>query len=220
MALPPVITIDGPSASGKGSVASRLAERLGFHYLDSGALYRLLALDTQRKNIASNNEAQIALAAVSLAVSFENQQAYLQGECVEEDIRTETIGQRASEIAALPAVRAALVQRQRAFRQAPGLVCDGRDMGSVIFPDASLKIFLTASAQCRAERRYKQLKAKGLSDNLNALLQEIETRDQRDAARAVAPLRQEADTLLLDTTDMTIDQAVNQALQWWHHRQA
>ena len=213
--LIPVITVDGPSASGKGTVAGRVARELGFAYLDSGALYRLTALFARRQAIALDNEARLALAAVRLPVEFRDERIWLEKEDVTETIRAEEIGMGASQIAALPAVRSALLQRQRDFRQAPGLVTDGRDMGSVVFPDAALKVFLTASAEERAQRRYKQLIAKGESANLPQIQQDILDRDARDASRPVAPLKQEPDAKLLDTTSMTIDEAVARIVGWY-----
>lgn len=215
----PVIAIDGPSASGKGTVAALVAARLGFHYLDSGSLYRLLALFAQRRDIAWDDEAELAAAAAGLPVEFADGAVWLAGEDASAAIRAEEIGIGASRVGALPAVRAALLQRQRDFCQAPGLVTDGRDMGSVVFPAAALKVFLTASAEERAERRYKQLIGKGDSANLPQILQDIIDRDARDAARTVAPLRQEPDAFLLDTTELTIDQAVAQVLRWFEERQ-
>jgi 3-phosphoshikimate 1-carboxyvinyltransferase len=208
----PVIAIDGPSASGKGTVAARVAETLGFHYLDSGALYRLTALSASQQGVALDDEAALATLALNLNVRFTADKIYLAGEDVSDALRAEAMGNAASRIAALPAVRAALLARQRAFRRAPGLVTDGRDMGSVVFPDAMSKIFLTASAEARAERRYKQLKEKGFSANLENLLTELRERDVRDAARSLAPLQQGADASLLDTTHLSIDQAVDAVL--------
>ena len=209
----PVITIDGPSASGKGTVAAIVAQRLGFHYLDSGSLYRLLALHARRLGVAWEAEDHLAELAASLPAAFEQGQVWLDGNDASEAIRAEEIGIGASKVAALPAVRAALLQRQRDFAVAPGLVTDGRDMGSVVFPLAHVKIFLTASAEERASRRYKQLIGKGESANLSQIKQDIIDRDTRDAARAVAPLRQEPDAFLLDTTELTIDQAVDTVLR-------
>jgi len=209
----PVITIDGPSASGKGTVAAIVAQRLGFHYLDSGSLYRLLALHARRLGVAWEAEDHLAELAASLPAAFEQGQVWLDGNDASEAIRAEEIGIGASKVAALPAVRAALLQRQRDFAVAPGLVTDGRDMGSVVFPLAHVKIFLTASAEERASRRYKQLIGKGESANLPQIKQDIIDRDTRDAARAVAPLRQEPDAFLLDTTELTIDQAVDTVLR-------
>lgn len=208
----PVIAIDGPSASGKGTVAQRVAKRLGFHFLDSGALYRLTALAAMKAQLPLDDEAQVAAVASRLPVEFREEKIFLCGEEVTEAIRSEAVGQGASQIAALPAVRAALLERQRAFRRFPGLVADGRDMGSVVFPDAAVKVFLTASAQARAERRYKQLIEKGMPANMRSLLQDIARdlaeRDARDAARSVAPLKRCADADLVDTTHLNIDEAV------------
>jgi 3-phosphoshikimate 1-carboxyvinyltransferase len=211
----PVIAIDGPSASGKGTVAARVAAALGFAYLDSGALYRLTALAAQRAGINWSNESGVVTIAATLDVEFSESNILLGGELVGDAIRTEDISSGASQVAALPAVREALLFRQRGFNTAPGLVGDGRDMGSVVFPQAPLKIFLTASPEVRAERRYKQLIEKGLSANLPDLLLDLKLRDERDSQRSVAPLRQEADAKLLDTTALTIDQAVNQVLVWF-----
>lgn len=216
----PVIAIDGPSASGKGTVAALVARALGFHYLDSGALYRLTALAAQRRGVALDDEAALARLARNLDVRFEGDKIWLEGEQVSDELRTEKIGNGASRVAALPAVRAALLERQRAFRQAPGLVTDGRDMGSVVFPDATIKIFLTASAEERAQRRYKQLMEKGFDANLANLLEELRERDARDAMRSVAPLRQSADATLLETTHLSIDQAVARVLACYQARQA
>ncbi|MBT9611871.1 MAG: bifunctional 3-phosphoshikimate 1-carboxyvinyltransferase/cytidylate kinase [Burkholderiales bacterium] len=207
-----VIAIDGPSASGKGTVAQRVAEKLGFHYLDSGALYRLVALAAVKGGIAFDDERLAGLAA-SLDVRFDGGNIYLKNENVTDLIRAEDIGNGASLVAALPQVRAALLERQRAFRQAPGLVADGRDMGSVVFPDAGTKIYLTASAEVRADRRYKQLIEKGLSANIPTLLQDIRARDERDSHRSIAPLQQSADASLLDTSHLTIEQSVAAVLK-------
>lgn len=204
----PVIAIDGPSASGKGTVAQRVAKALGFHFLDSGALYRLLGLAAQKRNIALDAEATLAELARQLDIRFEGEEIWLDSIPVGNELRSEAAGAAASAVAALPLVRAALLQRQRAFRRAPGLVADGRDMASVVFPDAVTKIFLTASAGARAERRYKQLKEKGMDANIRALLQDIQARDERDTRRSTAPLQQAPDASLLDTTHLTIDQAV------------
>ncbi len=210
----PVIAIDGPSASGKGTVSQRVADALGWHYLDSGALYRLTALAARKAGIDWQDEAAVAKIAAQLPVRFAGGHTYLGDEVVDDQFRTEEMGIGASTVGALPAVREALLLRQRAFRQAPGLVADGRDMGSVVFPDATTKVFLTASAAIRAERRYKQLIDKGFSAKLPDILQDLEDRDARDAARPVAPLRQEADARLLETSDLTIVQAVSQVLDW------
>jgi len=211
----PVIAIDGPSASGKGTVAARVAAALGFAYLDSGALYRLTALAAQRAGVAWDDEAGVAAIAAGLDVVFTGEDIHLAGVLVGDAIRTEEISAGASKVAALPAVREALLFRQRAFNTAPGLVGDGRDMGSVVFPRAPLKVFLTATAEARAERRYKQLIEKGFSANLPDLLSDLQQRDARDSQRSVAPLRQEADARLLDTTHLTIEQAVKQVLDWF-----
>ncbi|MFA5826154.1 MAG: bifunctional 3-phosphoshikimate 1-carboxyvinyltransferase/cytidylate kinase [Gallionellaceae bacterium] len=208
----PVIAIDGPSASGKGTVAQRVATALGMHYLDSGALYRLLALAAQRRGIALEEEAQLAELAGQVDIRFEGADIWLDGSQVGDELRTEEAGSAASKIAALPLVRAALLDKQRAFRRAPGLVADGRDMASVVFTDAVLKIFLTASAEARAERRYKQLKEKGMDANIAPLLQDIRARDERDTQRSVAPLQQAQGASLLDTTSLNIEQAVQEVL--------
>jgi 3-phosphoshikimate 1-carboxyvinyltransferase len=208
----PVIAIDGPSASGKGTVAQRVAKILGYHFLDSGALYRLTALAALRANVALDDEAGVAAVAARLPAEFVGEKILLSGEEVAEAIRAEDIGVGASKVAALPAVRAALLDRQRAYRRFPGLVADGRDMGSVVFPDAPVKVFLTASAEARGERRYKQLIDKGMPDNMRPLLQDIvkdlRERDARDAARSVAPLKQCDDADLVDTTALNIEEAV------------
>ncbi|MFO1346686.1 MAG: bifunctional 3-phosphoshikimate 1-carboxyvinyltransferase/cytidylate kinase [Rhodocyclaceae bacterium] len=210
----PVIAIDGPSASGKGTVAARVAASLGWHYLDSGALYRLTALAAKRAGAAWDDEPAVAAVAAKLDVVFEGESIRLSGEEVGEAIRTEEMGTGASKVAALPAVREALLFRQRLFRRAPGLVGDGRDMGSVIFPDAKTKVFLTASVEIRAERRYKQLIAKGIEATITPILQDLRERDERDSQRSVAPLRQTADAELLETTTLTIDEAVAKVLGW------
>lgn len=208
----PVIAIDGPSASGKGTVAQRVADALGMHYLDSGALYRLLGLAAQRHGVALDDEAGLAALAGKVDIRFEKGETWLDGALVGDELRTEEAGAAASKVAALPLVRAALLDKQRAFRQAPGLVADGRDMASVVFPDAALKIFLTASAEARAERRYKQLKEKGMDASMRALLQDIQARDERDTQRSVAPLQQAQGASLLDTTPLNIEQAVAEVL--------
>lgn len=208
----PVIAIDGPSASGKGTVAQRVADALGMHYLDSGALYRLLGLAAQRHGVALDDEAGLAALAGRVDIRFEKGDTWLDGAMVGDELRTEEAGAAASKVAALPKVRAALLDKQRAFRQAPGLVADGRDMASVVFPDAVLKVFLTASAEARAERRYKQLKEKGMDASMPALLQDIRARDERDMQRSVAPLQQAQGASLLDTTPLNIEQAVQEVL--------
>jgi 3-phosphoshikimate 1-carboxyvinyltransferase len=212
----PVIAIDGPSASGKGTIAARVAQALGWHYLDSGAIYRLTALAAQRAGLAWNDEAGIAAAAASLDAEFGADSIKLAGEEVGDAIRTEDISSGASQIAALPAVRAALLFRQRVFRRAPGLVADGRDMASVVFPDARTKVFLTASVEVRAQRRYKQLIEKGIPASILPLLLDLRERDERDSRRSVAPLQQEGDAHFLDTTDLTIDQTVALVLGWFN----
>jgi cytidylate kinase len=211
----PVITIDGPTASGKGTVASRVAAALGFAFLDSGALYRLTALASLEGGLDLSDEALVAAVATGLDVLFDGERILLGGREVQDAIRQEAVGNAASKIAALPAVRAALVELQHGYRRLPGLVADGRDMGTVIFPEATLKVFLTASAEARADRRYKQLIGKGFPANIGALLQDLKERDARDSGRAVAPLRPAEGAHLLDTSDMTIEQAVAQVLQWW-----
>lgn len=215
----PVVTIDGPSASGKGTVAERVARVLGFHFLDSGALYRLTALSAMKHGVALDDEAGVATLAVALPATFRDGAIWLAGEDVTDAIRAEAVGEGASKVAALPAVRAALLDRQRAYRQAPGLVADGRDMGTVVFVDAAAKIFLTASAEARAERRYKQLIGKGISASLADLVADMQARDARDTARAVAPLKPAPDALLLDTTHMDIESAVQAVLAHYRTQQ-
>lgn len=212
----PVLAIDGPSASGKGTVAERVARALGFHFLDSGALYRLTALATMKAGVALDDEAGVTDCAAALPARFHDGRIWLADEDVTDAIRAEAVGEGASKVAALPAVRAALLDRQRAYRQSPGLVADGRDMGTVVFPDAVTKVFLTASAEARAERRYKQLIEKGNPASLPALVADMQARDARDTARAVAPLKPAPDALLLDTTHMGIEAAVQAVLD--HHR--
>ena len=211
----PVITIDGPTASGKGTVAQRVAARLGFHYLDSGALYRLTALAALRRGIDLTDEPQLARLAESLPCRFVGAEILLGDENVTNAIRAEEIGNAASRIAVLPEVRRALVNLQLGFRVAPGLVADGRDMGTVIFPTAMLKVFLTASVEARADRRYKQLIGKGIPANIDDLLKDLRERDARDSNRAVAPLKPAEGAYLLETSNMTADQAVEQVLQWY-----
>ncbi len=204
----PVLTIDGPSGSGKGTVAQLMAERLGWHCLDSGALYRLLGLSAERAGISFENEAKLAEVALAMQVEFKSGSAYLAGEDVSLAIRTETAGNAASKVAALPGVRAALLDWQRGYARPPGLVADGRDMGSVVFPTAGVKIFLDASAEERAQRRYKQLIEKGLDANLTGLISEIRERDERDRNRSVAPLKAAEGALVVDSTSLTIDEVV------------
>ncbi len=218
----PVICIDGPTASGKGTVASLVAERLGFHLLDSGALYRITGLAASRAGMAltEDNAQAIANLILSKAICFTpDQRVLLDGEDVSLAIRTEAAGMNASKVSALPAVREALLQVQRDFRKLPGLVADGRDMGTTIFPDAPLKVYLTASVQCRAERRYKQLISKGLSANMPDLYADLEARDARDMNRAASPLKPAEDALHWDNSESTIEQAVQQVLDWWQARQ-
>jgi cytidylate kinase len=214
----PVITVDGPSASGKGTIARRVAEALGFHCLDSGALYRLVALASLRARLGSNDEGRLAELARNLSVRFVGDTIFLEDQDVTKDLGTEECGSRASEVARLPGVRAALLARQRDFRRDPGLVADGRDMGSVVFPDAALKVFLTAGAAVRAQRRYNQLKQKGIHASLATLFRELEARDARDAARAVSPLVPAPDAVQLDSSDLTIDEVVSRILGWWQER--
>jgi cytidylate kinase len=214
----PVVAIDGPSGSGKGTIAHRLASLLGFHVLDSGSLYRLLALAAQHHGMGLDNEAALQVLAGHLDVQFQQGQAgdaviILEGEDVTTEIRSEEMGKAASLVAALPAVRTALLQRQHAFRELPGLVADGRDMGTVVFPDASLKIFLTATAEARAERRYRQLLDKGFSASLPALVDDIRARDERDINRPVAPLKPADDAFVLDSTRLTIDEVMERVLR-------
>ncbi len=213
----PVITIDGPTASGKGTVAHKVADRLGFHYLDSGALYRLTALSAIRRGTDLADEHAVAKVAEHLQVHFAGPAIFLASEDVSEAIRAEQVGNLASKIAALPAVRQALFGLQLGFRKAPGLVADGRDMGTVIFPHAQLKVFLTASTEARAQRRYKQLIDKGISANMEDLLSDLKARDDRDMHRAVAPLVAAEGAMLLDTSDMTADEAIEEVLKWYAH---
>lgn len=205
----PVVAIDGPSASGKGAVAQRVAEALGFHCLESGALYRLVAL-------AGPEDPEKT--AATMPVEFRGGKIFLSGQEVTDRLRDEAVGVRASEVAQKPAVRRALLERQRAFRQPPGLVAEGRDMGSVVFTDAELKVFLTATPEVRARRRYKQLIDKGIDANLHALSRDLEQRDARDAARAVAPLAPAPDALLLDTSERPLDKVVGVILGWCRER--
>ena len=215
----PVIAIDGPSGSGKGTIARQVADRLGFHLLDSGALYRLVALAAERAGHGHDGDAEIARLAATLDVRFGadasgTEQIWLDGEEVSAALRTEECGKGASRVAAIPAVREALLELQKGFRKGPGLVADGRDMGTQVFPDAVLKIFLTASAAERARRRHKQLKDKGIDVSLAALSRDIEARDRRDSERSVAPLRPAEDARLLDSSKLTIDEVTRQVLGW------
>jgi cytidylate kinase len=223
----PVLTIDGPSGSGKGTIVQHVSQKLGWHLLDSGALYRLVAFGSQKNQLSLDDEAAIANYAVNLDVEFrlvdvestseigqnsQELQIILEGEAVGPELRTETTGNAASKVAAMPKVRQALLQRQRDFRQKPGLVADGRDMGTTVFPDAKAKIFLTASAEERAQRRYKQLKDKGISGNLAALLRDINERDERDSQRSASPLKPAEDAVTIDTSALSIEQVVEQVL--------
>lgn len=207
-----VIAIDGPAASGKGTIAAAVARALGLHYLDSGSLYRLVALKAFESGTSLNDEAALAGAAAGLDVTFDQESVRLDGDDVTAAIRTEAVSAGASQVAVHRAVRRALFDRQRAFARPPGLVADGRDMGTVVFPDAALKVFLTASSEERARRRHKQLIAKGISVTMESLLRDIRERDARDAGRAAAPLKPAADAVLLDTTNLTIDEAIDRVL--------
>lgn len=211
----PVITIDGPAASGKGTIAARVADALGFHYLDSGALYRLAALAALRAGVSFEDHAALTQAAESLAPVFEGGRILLGGEDVTDAIRAEEVGIAASKAAAVPGVRQALFELQRRAARAPGLVADGRDMGTVIFPEARLKVFMTASARVRAERRALQLEARGEAADREALTRELEARDRRDRERAASPLVPATDAHELDTSDMGIEEVVQKVLSWW-----
>jgi len=214
----PVIAIDGPSASGKGTVAARVASSLGFHFLDSGALYRLVALAALDGAASLDDEPALARVATHMEVAFGEGSVRLGGREVGEALRAEDVGVAASNVAARPAVRQALLVRQRAFRRPPGLVADGRDMGSIVFPDAPLKVFLTADVAARAQRRYKQLKEKGMYAKIEDVVEELRRRDERDTTRPVAPLKHYPDAIFLDTTALTADQAVEKILGWWRER--
>lgn len=214
----PVITIDGASGTGKGVVSYRVAKQLGWKLLDSGALYRVLALAAQKHGVPVENEASVTVLAEHLDVQFVatdvdvTSKILLEGQDVSETIRTEKMGNAASKVGALPSVRQALLSRQRAFQEYPGLVADGRDMGTVVFPDANLKIFLTASAEERAQRRYNQLKEKGINVNLSDLVEELQERDKRDQERVIAPLKPADDALIIATDSLSIDQVVDQII--------
>jgi len=207
-----VIAVDGPAASGKGTVAAGVANALGFHYLDSGSLYRLVALQALRTGTPLSAAPELARLAAGLDVTFHDGDIVLEGQDVTDAIRAEAVSAAASQVAVHPPVRTALYERQRAFRRPPGLVADGRDMGTVVFPDALIKVFVTASAEERARRRYKQLIAKGISITMESLLRDIRERDARDAGRAAAPLKPAAYAVILDTTDLTIEAAISRVL--------
>ena len=213
----PVVTVDGPSGAGKGTLSALIAEKLGWHLLDSGAIYRVLAVAAMHHDLPIDDESAVVPLASGLDVSFEidkeQRRVVLEGEDVTDDIRTEEVGAVASQIASLARVREALLRRQRAFQQAPGLVADGRDMGTVVFPDANVKLFLTASAEARAERRYNQLKDKGLDVNIARLLTDIKARDDRDANRSIAPLVPAEDAVVIDSTDLDINQVFESAME-------
>ena len=214
----PVVAIDGPSASGKGTVSRRVASALGFHFLDSGALYRLVALAALNRRVGLDQAPTLADVARTLDADFRGDALWLDGSEVTDAIREESMSVAASRVAAVPAVRTALLERQRAFRRPPGLVADGRDMGSVVFPDAMLKIYLTADPAERARRRYNQLIEKGMGANMSALLQEIHERDARDSNRPTAPLQKCADAIELDTTSLSIEAAVAEVVALYNRR--
>ena len=217
----PVITVDGPSGSGKGTISQYLAEELGWHHLDSGALYRLLAYAALRESVALDDAAALAALAARLQARYrlptrQNPEILLDGEDVEDALRSEDCGNAASRVAALPAVRQALLQWQRHYRQAPGLVADGRDMGTVVFPDADLKLYLTARPEVRAQRRYKQLKGKGINVDIAELVAVVEARDRRDSARQASPLRPAGDALLVDNSDLDESETLRLVLNAVH----
>ena len=218
-ALPPVIAIDGPSASGKGTIAAAVAQQLGFHYLDSGVLYRIVGLAGTERGANLDDDAQMSRIALNLNIKFDDGRVWLDHRDVSDLVRDEGAGAAASRVGALPGVRIALMALQRGFRRAPGLVADGRDMASVVFQDAQLKIYLTATAEKRAERRYKQLIDKGHSANITALLQDICERDLRDSTRAAAPLQKCADAVEIDTTGTPADAVVAQVLRLYQKHQ-
>ncbi len=211
-----MLAIDGPTASGKGTIASQVAAELGFGYLDSGALYRIAALAAQQAGVDLKSEHALASVASQMELEFLGQTILLEGVNVTESIREEQVGLMASQIAVFPALRQALMLRQRDFARLPGLVADGRDMGTVVFPQARLKVFLTASARARAERRYKQLIDKGFSANLDGLSADLEARDARDASRAVAPLKPASGAVVIDSTNLSINEVVQAVVNAWH----
>ncbi len=211
-----MVAIDGPSASGKGTIAKRVAQRLGFHYLESGALYRVIALLSLRAG--DLDERALAAAGEKMDLVFANEKIILEKQDVTEKLRSEECSNRASEVAKLPSVRKAMLKRQRAFRKPPGLVADGRDMGTVVFPDAALKVFLTASPEVRAERRYKQLIEKGINANLRALSRDLAERDARDANRPIAPLVPAPDSQVLDSTALSIEAVADRIVGWYRER--
>ena len=217
-----VLTVDGPGGAGKGTISRLVADRLGWHLLDSGALYRLTALAAMRRGVAFDDEAALERLAAALDVVFlaegDTTRVLLEGGDVSQEIRTEQVGDAASRVASLPAVRQALLKRQRDFRTGPGLVADGRDMGTVVFPDAELKVFLTASPEERARRRYLQLQEAGVDANLSSLLKEIQARDARDMQRSVAPLVPADDAIELDTTSLSIPEVVERLTEWLAER--
>ena len=224
MSAPPVVTIDGPTASGKGTIAQRVADALGFHYLDSGALYRLVAWRALNDRLTTDDEEQLTRVAASIKPSFSDGRIQMDGQDVTDSIRSEQVSRLASQIAVFEGIRRALLHLQRARRQPPGLVADGRDMGTVVFPDAQLKIFLSASAAARAERRYKQLIEKGFSANMPSLSQEqvrldIEARDVRDAQRAASPLKPAEDAHHIDSSQLSVDEVVGLVLRWYAQSQ-
>lgn len=214
----PVITIDGPAASGKGTIAARVARSLGFHYLDSGALYRLATFAALKHGVSLDDAAALAAQAANLDPVFDGEKILFEGEDVSTAIRSEAVSSATSQVAAIPEVREALFNLQRRFARAPGLVADGRDMGTVIFPKAELKVFLTATARVRAERRYKQLVERGEAADLDALTRDLEARDKRDRERETAPLRAAIDAYILDTSEMDIESVEKKVLEWWQSR--
>ena len=214
----PVIAIDGPSASGKGTVAEKVAAALGYRYLDSGALYRLVTLAALDAAADLGDEVALTRIAEEMAIDFRDGRIWLDGRDVTADLRSEAVSAAASRVAAHPAVRRALLARQRGFRASPGLVADGRDMGSVVFPDAPLKVYLTADVATRAERRYKQLMEKGMYGKMEDVVDELRRRDERDSSRPVAPLRHYPDAVFLDTTSLSIDRAVERILGLWREK--